>query len=96
MLSSSRWARYPSDERYRTADWSERRREQLVEHPECQIRLPGCTGKASHADHIWNLKTGGPWDGPLQSACPPCHRRKSSSEGGAARKLKYGPRPGAA
>jgi len=86
---SSRWARYRSDSRYRTAAWTERRKRQLAENPDCAI----CGQPASVADHVTAVKLGGDWDGPLQSLCASCSHKKSSSEGGKARKLKYGPRP---
>lgn len=45
---------------------------------ECQIRLPGCGGRASHADHIVELQDGGaPFDlANLQAACGSCNVAK--------------------
>ena len=86
------WSKYRSDPRYKTSAWSERRKRQLAAEPRCAV----CGQPASVADHIIAVKLGGDWDGPLQSLCKSCSQRKSSSEGGRARKLKYGPRPGAA
>src|SRR5436190_1182189 len=77
-LRRSRWALYPSNARYRSAEWSERRRKQLAENPTCAL----CGQPATVADHITAVKLGGDWDGPLQSLCKSCSQKKSSSEGG--------------
>ena len=52
------------------------------DHNVCQIRGPRCTIIATEADHVHagddHTMTN------LQAACTPCHRAKSSSEGGTA------------
>lgn len=44
----------------------------------CQIRLEGCSGRASAADHVVELEDGGaPFDlGNLQAACRSCNTAK--------------------
>jgi len=43
----------------------------------CYLELPGCTGKAEHADHVKPLSKGG-WDmlGNIRPACAPCNHSK--------------------
>lgn len=52
-------------------------------HWRCEIRYPGCIGKANIADHIQATKLGGAeYDlANGQGACRPCSDRKSSLEG---------------
>jgi hypothetical protein len=40
----------------------------------------GCGRKATNADHIVNLASGGTFDGPLQSLCADHHRLKTQNE----------------
>lgn len=57
----------------------------------CQMRLDGCTIKATHVDHIvpvWYTKVEDVSDDDLQGLCPECHQKKSSYEGVVAKKLK--------
>jgi 5-methylcytosine-specific restriction endonuclease McrA len=44
----------------------------------CQIRLPGCLGRATAADHVVELEDGGsPYSlSNLQAACRPCNTAK--------------------
>ncbi len=57
----------------------------------CQLRLPGCTGQASIADHIINLAAHGvsraeaidPDE--LHAVCPHCHQHKTKHETAAGR-----------
>lgn len=52
------------------------------DHGHCQINGPGCTGRATEADHIVNVAAGGPEfdidNG--QAACETCHRAKTLRE----------------
>lgn len=41
----------------------------------CQLRLPGCTHRATDVDHIDNRDDHG--DGNLQAACSPCNQAKN-------------------
>ncbi|AJD82421.1 HNH endonuclease [Mycobacterium phage Sheen] len=74
--TSDRRARLPSD-------WEENYRQPVLRDAKyrCQIRLPGCLGKATDVDHIT------PGDDHsrrnLQAACDRCHLKKSSREGNA-------------
>src|SRR6266542_3535942 len=40
------------DPRYRLPAWKRLRERILRERPRCEIRLPGCTGRATSVDHI--------------------------------------------
>jgi len=49
----------------------------------CQLRLPGCQGAASHADHKTPVSQGGTDDlANLQAVCKSCHAIKTAREGG--------------
>ncbi len=41
----------------------------------CQLRLPGCTGVATHIDHVTSVGEGGAWFDPnnLRGACRHCN-----------------------
>ncbi|CAN5873624.1 hypothetical protein BH23ACT5_BH23ACT5_09850 [soil metagenome] len=69
---------------YKTRSWRERSASQLAQSPSCAT----CGAKATIADHIVNIGSGGDPDGPLQSLCRKCHATKTASEGGKAAKLK--------
>lgn len=48
----------------------------------CQIRLPGCTGAASQADHIIPVSEGGTHDvSNLRAACKSCHQKTTAQQG---------------
>jgi 5-methylcytosine-specific restriction endonuclease McrA len=66
------WAHY-----YQSAVWKRRRADQLAQDPLCAQ----CGASASHADHVVAVAAGGDFDGPLQSLCARCHRRKTAGEG---------------
>jgi 5-methylcytosine-specific restriction endonuclease McrA len=77
----SGWARYRQEHPDRAAlysgeAWRARRDEHLAAHPTCVV----CGRKATTADHVVNLASGGTFDGPLQSLCAPCHRSKTLRE----------------
>jgi 5-methylcytosine-specific restriction protein A len=48
----------------------------------CQIRLPGCTTRASDADHIVPASLGGAWFDPsnLRAACKHCNVARRNGE----------------
>ncbi|GGK61351.1 hypothetical protein Sme01_03060 [Sphaerisporangium melleum] len=52
-----------------------------------------CSGYATHVDHVKNAASGGTdeFDN-LKAMCEPCHRVKSSAEGGRAKAAKQGRR----
>lgn len=70
-------------------DWEENYRLPTLREAKgmCQIRLPGCLGKATEVDHI---RRGNDHSrGNRRAACSFCHGKKSSAEGVAQRrKLK--------
>ena len=73
---------------YDSARWKRVRKLVLErDRRECQIRLAGCLGVASQADHIipsQDIPENDPlfFDmGNLQAACAPCNRRKWSGVG---------------
>lgn len=50
---------------------------------QCQLRIPGvCTGAANQADHIGDRLDHSPEN--MRAACPECHQRRSSEQGGRA------------
>jgi 5-methylcytosine-specific restriction enzyme A len=58
---------------------------------QCQLQYEGCTGHATHADHVENIaKTNTPrakaTGRKLQAACPWCHGIKTRREAAAARR----------
>lgn len=58
---------------YASAGWRPRRARHLLSNPFCVV----CGEKATAADHIINLASGGTFDGPLQSLCAEHHRQKT-------------------
>jgi 5-methylcytosine-specific restriction endonuclease McrA len=48
----------------------------------CQLRLPGCTTRATDVDHIVETSKGGAWHDPanLQAACKRCNTLKSTGQ----------------
>jgi len=61
---------------YASAGWRPRRARHLLSNPFCVV----CGEKATAADHIINLASGGTFDGPLQSLCAEHHRQKTQAE----------------
>lgn len=55
-------------------------RDQTIrEEPTCQIRLPGCTGLSTVADHIIPASKGGPSiRSNMRGACESCNRRRGN------------------
>jgi 5-methylcytosine-specific restriction endonuclease McrA len=67
---------------YDTREWRRRSKACLQRDGYwCQIRLPGCTGRATVADHIVEMQQGGdrlpPLEG-LQAACRHCNTAKKN------------------
>ncbi|MGH9281636.1 MAG: HNH endonuclease [Acidimicrobiales bacterium] len=64
-------------------DWPDRRLRILNRDGHtCQVRFSVCAGLATEVDHI--IPGDDHSDANLQAICTPCHRLKSSSEGGRA------------
>jgi 5-methylcytosine-specific restriction enzyme A len=77
-----------SSEVVRTAAWRKLRTEVLQRDKyRCQLREPGCGGKADQVDKILNVARGGnPLDKTnLQAACAHCNARKAQREATIAR-----------
>jgi 5-methylcytosine-specific restriction endonuclease McrA len=51
---------------------------------ECQIRMPGCKGRATAADHIVPWLDGGAWLAPenLRAACGSCNSARANKNRG--------------
>jgi 5-methylcytosine-specific restriction protein A len=76
-----RGKRSKSADYYASTAWQSRRKAQLAKEPLCAM----CGERAGTADHITNMASGGDPNGPLQSLCIDCHRKKTGSEGHRAR-----------
>ena len=71
------------DPRTSTAEHKAWRRAVLDrDHWRCRLKYPGCTGKATQADHKVAVAFGGaPFDvANGQGACPHCHKIKTQAE----------------
>lgn len=68
-----------------TRRWRELRQQVLQRDGfQCQLQLPGCTGNATHADHVVPVAHGGDDTlGNLLAACADCNLAKGSKLPGA-------------
>ena len=86
--TSSGWAKNPSTATVYSHYWTLVRREALERDGyQCQLKFPGCLGKATEADHIVSVADGG--EHTLENAravCKRCHRTRTGQQGGAASK----------
>ncbi|MYC32126.1 MAG: HNH endonuclease [Chloroflexi bacterium] len=80
----------PRRRRRRRDAWARRGwrqiRERILKRDQhrCQIRGPGCTGRATQVDHIRPLKWGGSNDpGNLRAACAHCNLSRAPRQRGA-------------
>lgn len=64
--------------------WRKTRKAYLARHPACEIRMPGCTGKATEVDHIVQAAND-PGHRHLRAACTYCHRKVTAQQGMGAR-----------
>lgn len=74
-----------------TAAWKQLRQRVLKrDRYQCQVREPGCTGRATQVDHIINTAAGGAEldSENTQAICPSCNARKAQRESIAARTRK--------
>jgi 5-methylcytosine-specific restriction protein A len=65
-------------------DWK-RTRARIIDRDQgvCQLKLPGCTGKATSVDHVQPVSKGGTDDDAnLVACCWPCNKRKGAREHG--------------
>jgi 5-methylcytosine-specific restriction endonuclease McrA len=87
----------PSDPR-RTRAWRKLRDQVVLEDPECQLRLAGCTRLATTADHIKHYTTHPELAmerSNLRGSCETCNKKrgkKTDEELGAARDAAARPR----
>ena len=83
------WKRSPDERRrdnrtYGTA-WRKARRAQLErDRYQCQVRLDGCTRRATEVDHIIGADRD-PQHRQLRSVCHACHLKITATQGGGAR-----------
>lgn len=81
------WSRASRSERATRlpSDWPARRKRVLArDRHACQLRIAGvCVGRATDVDHIEQNDDHS--DANLRAACSPCHARRSSQQGTAAR-----------
>ena len=61
----------------------------------CRLRLPGCTGRATEADHVVPVAEGGACYDPAngQGACASCHAVKTAAEAARGRSRRSRLRP---
>lgn len=80
------WRGYPSSPAYGTPEYRRARAACLKRARwRCQIRLEGCQGAASEADHVYGLAAD-PHHQHLQAACTSCHRKKTAQQGNDAKR----------
>lgn len=95
-MPTGRWSTARQDPAYGRADWRRARLECLRRaNWRCEIRLTGCQGGASQADHIYGLAND-PKHEHLRAACVSCHRIVTSRQANAAKRPDYddpAPRP---
>ena len=84
------WSTAKKDPAYNTAEYRRARLECLRRARwRCQIRLEGCQGAASEADHEAGLASD-PHHRTLRAACTSCHRKVTAQQGKGARAVKSG------
>jgi 5-methylcytosine-specific restriction protein A len=86
--------RQRDSQRYGAA-WRRARKRQLeADGYRCQLRLPGCTVRATTVDHV-NGAENDPHHTALRSLCESCHRQVTAQQGGGyrARKAPADPEP---
>ena len=87
------WSTARKDPAYNTAEYRRARLNCLkAARWRCQIRLPGCAGAASEADHTQGLDNDRQHQH-LRAACKPCHAKVTSRQGNAAQRGGEDPAP---
>src|SRR5262249_20579494 len=82
------WTRADDNPLYHTAEYRRARAKCLADAKwKCQVRLPGCQGAASQADHTDGI-TNDPHHTRLQAACKSCHGKITAQQGGGYRNGK--------
>lgn len=84
------WSSAAKNPAYNTAEYRRKRLACLKAAKwRCQIRLPGCQGAASEADHADQLAND-PHHNSLRAACRSCHRKVTAQQGQGARAVQAG------
>lgn len=87
------WAETQKNPAYWTPAWRKARAACLARaRHRCEIRGPGCTGRATHADHVHGIAAD-PEHKVLQAACEPCHKAKTQREAAAGKRATTDPSP---
>ncbi len=87
------WQTASKDPAYGRAAWKRARLACLRRaNWRCEIRLPGCQGAASQADHVDQLAND-PGHRNLRAACRSCHGKVTAEQGGGARGAAADPQP---
>lgn len=82
------WETARKDPVYGRAEWRRARDNCLREaNWRCQIRLDGCQGAATEADHTDQLGND-PRHKRLRAACTSCHRKVTAQQGNDARRMR--------
>jgi hypothetical protein len=93
-MGSTGWAKYVRDHPKRSATYRDstyRRNRAIVlkRDPWCRLRLPGCTGRSTTADHVISVAKGGTNDlGNLRGSCGNCNQLRGGAEGRATAKRR--------
>lgn len=87
------WRNVRKDPAYGRSAWT-RAREACLRRAnwKCEIRLAGCQGAASQADHIDGLAND-PQHRNLRAACKSCHGKVTADQGNAAKRAQNDPQP---
>jgi 5-methylcytosine-specific restriction protein A len=88
------WAKKPAANAYAyKGDWPERRARVLERDGyACQLRYPGCRGRASEVDHIVQPEAGGTNAlENLRAVCRWCHARRTGRQGALAKRRRNPP-----
>jgi 5-methylcytosine-specific restriction protein A len=82
------WESARKDPAYGRADWKRARLACLQQARwRCQLRLEGCTGAATEADHIHGLASD-PQHKHLRAVCKSCHAKRTAEQGHGGRRGK--------
>jgi 5-methylcytosine-specific restriction protein A len=74
---------------YRDPTYLHNRAIVLAKNPLCRLRLQGCTGKSTTADHVVPVAKGGTNDlGNLRGSCGNCNQLRGGAEGRATAKRR--------
>lgn len=80
------WRGYPSSPEYGKPEWKRARAACLKRARwRCEIKLEGCQGAASEADHTYGLAND-PYHQHLRAACTSCHAKVTAQQGHDARR----------